>query len=259
MPIVKNGEAEIYYEISGTGFPVLLLASGFMRSRIDSWSRHARMEPSFRFDPLVELQSRYTLVAMDQRNAFGRSFAPVDSSDDWSVFLSDQIAVMDELGFDRFHVWGSSIGASFALGLCQQVPDRIASAVLMNGMGVSPENPGASLELFAPYAEQLDMERPDISASALTSFGKNLLSRSFDKEFTFSVTRDFLVGCEIPMLVLPAYNDPYHPFVTAEEIAKHAPQAELVRNWTDAASPDETLKLITSFFDRHHGCGRGMK
>ncbi|GGC43029.1 hypothetical protein GCM10011371_33070 [Novosphingobium marinum] len=251
MPFAQNGDAEIYYEVSGRGYPLLLLASGFMNSRIDSWYRHVKMEPAFRFNPLVEFASTFTMVAMDQRNAMGRSFAPIQPTYGWEDFARDQIAAMDAAGFETFHVWGSSIGATFALELCKLVPERVTSVVVMNGMGVRPDDPGASLELYRGYAEQLLAERPGSSMENIMAVGENLFAKDFEQEFAFSVTREFLQSCDVPMLILPAYDDAYHPMITAEEISTHVPNARLDRDWTKATSPAPTEKLIREFLQTH--------
>src|SRR5215471_819476 len=104
MPLFEHRESSIYYEESGAGFPLLLIAPGGMNSSIDLWARAA-------FDPRVEYADDFRLVAMDQRNA-GRSNGPLDVEDPWGSYVEDQLALVDHLGVERFHVLGCCIGCS---------------------------------------------------------------------------------------------------------------------------------------------------
>jgi pimeloyl-ACP methyl ester carboxylesterase len=119
MPFFQNGEVRIHYEVSGSGYPVLMLAPGGMRSTIDFWNRMP-------FNPVVDLASDFQVVAMDQRNA-GESIAPISASDGWEAYAGDQLALMDHLGHRRFHAVGCCIGCSFILKLAELAPQRITA------------------------------------------------------------------------------------------------------------------------------------
>ena len=69
MPVYERDGAEIYYEEYGSGFPLLLIAPGGMKSAISFWAGTP-------WNPIEQLQGDYRVVAMDQRNA-GQSTAPV--------------------------------------------------------------------------------------------------------------------------------------------------------------------------------------
>jgi pimeloyl-ACP methyl ester carboxylesterase len=84
MPIFKRDDVELYYEEHGTGFPVLLIAPGGMRSAATFWERTP-------WNPIEQLSPNYRVVAMDQRNA-GRSVAPIRATDRWDVYTSDHLA-----------------------------------------------------------------------------------------------------------------------------------------------------------------------
>jgi len=51
--------------------------------------------------------------------------------------VADGLAVLDELGIDRFHVAGYSLGAVIAAATAAQAGDRVASATLLCGWAVS--------------------------------------------------------------------------------------------------------------------------
>ena len=108
MPIFTRGDVKLYYEEHGKGFPLLLIAPGGMRSAVSFWDKVA-------WNPIAELADHYRVIAMDQRNA-GNSTAPIRATDSWSVYTEDQLALMDHLGIDRFHVAGMCIGGSYRYG-----------------------------------------------------------------------------------------------------------------------------------------------
>ena len=44
MPVFTRPEAEIYYEVHGSGYPLLLFAPGGLRSELEFW-RHSPNNP----------------------------------------------------------------------------------------------------------------------------------------------------------------------------------------------------------------------
>jgi pimeloyl-ACP methyl ester carboxylesterase len=62
VPYVDRGEAKIWYTEQGTGFPMLALAPGGMRSSVPLWEMAA-------INPLTAYAGQYRMIAMDQRNA----------------------------------------------------------------------------------------------------------------------------------------------------------------------------------------------
>src|SRR5438093_3765529 len=128
MPFLKRGEASIYYEEYGSGYPVLLFAPGSLNSRISDWRNSAP------FDPTAVLADDFRLIAMDQRNAGGQSWAPI-TGEGWEAYTADQVAVLDHLGIERAHIMGQCIGGPFSLGMIKSQGERISAAVLMQPSG----------------------------------------------------------------------------------------------------------------------------
>jgi len=132
MSTFSSQATTIRYEVSGEGYPLLLLAPGGLNSTVEMWSRAA-------IDPLTAFAGEFTMVAMDQRNA-GQSTGPFAVADPWGSFVDDQLALMDHLGFDKFLVMGCCIGCSYALKLSERAPARITTAVLEQPIGITEEN-----------------------------------------------------------------------------------------------------------------------
>jgi len=77
-----------------------------------------------------------------------------------------------------------------------------------------------------------------------------VLNRFCDNDFVFSVSREFVRQCRIPMLVMPG-DDPPHPTVIGEEIAELAPDAEVLRQWKGPEHLQTTIARVTGSLDRH--------
>jgi pimeloyl-ACP methyl ester carboxylesterase len=247
VPVLERNGTQIYYEVRGEGYPLLLFAPGGMNSVAQLWTERpgAPGERLPWIDPPAELSDGFQVVAMDQRNA-GRSAAPVTSHDGWASYTADHLALMDHLKFDRVHVMGGCIGSSYCLSLCQAVPDRVSAAVLQNPIGLSADNRPLFLGMFDSWAADLGDRRGDVEAEALAEFRQSM----FGGDFVFSVSRDFVSTCPVPLLVL-AGNDEFHPRATAQEIAQLAPHAELVLEWTSPTHHEETLARIRAFLGAH--------
>jgi pimeloyl-ACP methyl ester carboxylesterase len=223
----------------------MIFAPGGLGSELAFW-RHRPSGPSAPavwMDPMAEFSKKYRVVAMDQRNA-GRSRTRIDANDDWHVYAGDHLALADHLGLDRFHVMGGCIGASFCLTLCEIVPRRITAAILQNPIGHA-DNRDVFHNLVQTWARGIRKERPEIEERILNRFGDNM----FGADFVFSVSREFVRQCQIPMLVMPG-DDPPHPAVIGEEIAELAPNAELLRELKGPAHLQTAIERVTQFLDR---------
>jgi pimeloyl-ACP methyl ester carboxylesterase len=237
MPVFEREGISLYYEEYGSGFPLLLFAPGGMRSNIDFW-RHSP------FDPTAELARDFRVIAMDQRNA-GRSRAPVSATDGWETYAADHLALLDHLGARRAHVLGGCIGSSYCLRLIQLAPERVSAAVLQNPIGLS-ENRTAFYEMFDAWAGDLKKARPELNQAALDTFR----ARMYNGDFVFSVSRDFVRACRTPMLVL-AGDDLYHPAPISEEIARLAPNCELIAKWKTPDATPAAVASVRAFLKAH--------
>lgn len=238
MATLRRGETTIAYEVHGSGFPLLLLAPGGMRSATAIWDRAP-------FHPIREFAGQYRVIAMDQRNA-GASRAPITAADGWHSYADDQLALLDELQIERCHVHGGCIGGAFALSLIERAPERVASAVLQQPIGYSGSNRDVFYELFDGWASELKQSRTDIADEALPPFR----ARMYDGDFVFSVSRESVAACSVPLLVLRG-NDVYHPSPISEEIARLAPRAELIHDWKTGDHVPRAVEQVRQFLSEH--------
>lgn len=226
MPVLKRPDGEIRYEVHGSGFPVLLFAPGGLRSRLEMWSSPAGGPPRPWADWTRVLPAAgFTAIAMDQRNA-GQSVADIEADHGWHTYAADHLALMDHLGFEKFHVLGGCIGGSFCLKAVEAAPRRATAAVLQNPIGLHPEHSEYFPESHAEWSAEQRAARPGLSAAALAGFGHNMWSR----DFVFCVDRDFARACPVPTFLLPGTDIP-HPAATSAELAELLPGVEVLADW----------------------------
>ena len=182
---------------------------------------------------------------MDQRNA-GQSTAPVSGGDGWHTYTADQLALMDHLGADRFHVAGMCIGGPYCMGLIQSAPQRVASAVLFQPIGLD-DNRDAFYQMFDTWADELRAtSHTDVADEAWSRFRRNM----YDGDFLFNVDRDFVRACPTPLLVL-AGNDLYHPASTSREVAELSPNAEIIESWKESPDLEAAMQKTAAFLARN--------
>jgi pimeloyl-ACP methyl ester carboxylesterase len=170
----------------------------------------------------------------------------VSADDGWHTYAGDHIALLDQLGLERTHLMGGCIGSSYCLGLTKAAPGRVIAAVLQNPIGLTAENRGAFYSMFDSWAQELQGQRPDVTSDALARMKENM----FGGDFVFSVDREWVSDCPVPLLVL-AGNDHFHPRAVAEEIAELAPDAQLVMEWAGPQRHDSTRQLVLRFLTDH--------
>ncbi|ETX00648.1 MAG: hypothetical protein ETSY1_10445 [Candidatus Entotheonella factor] len=230
MPFFERDDVKIYYEEHGQGFPVLLIAPGGMRSAVPFWSGTP-------WNPIEQLSPHYRVIAMDQRNA-GQSVGPISDSDSWHTFTGDQLALLDHLGVDKFHVGGMCIGGPYIMGLIKAAPERVTSAIVFQTIGLDGDRQ-LFYDMFDGWADELKPSRPEVSEATWVSF-RNAM---YAGDFLFNADRDFVRNCETPMVVLMG-NDAYHPEISSRELAELAPNAVFIEKWKEPEHQGAAKQII---------------
>jgi len=240
MPTIQHAGATIYFEEHGEGFPILSFAPAGVKSTIAVWS-----QPMAPINPMTEWASKYRVIVMDQRNAGGKSWAPITAMDGWHSFASDHLAILDHLKIERCHLYGQCIGGSFIMQLLKVQPRRFVSAVLAQPIGrVGPLKPGRAVR-FDEWAQGLT-DHPELNEAILDSYYHNL----YDAGFLYSADREFVKHCRTPCLVL-AGNDEAHPYPISEETARLWPNAGFVKEWKTGVALEDAKRLVGEFLAKH--------
>jgi pimeloyl-ACP methyl ester carboxylesterase len=245
MPSFDHGEVHIRYEETGTGSPLLVIPGGGLNAGLSFFE-------SAPFDVMGAFKDRYRIITLDLRNAVGgESFGPLEVNRPWDAHTDDQLALMDHLGVDKFLVMGFCIGGPFIWNLLRRSGDRVIAAVLAQPSGSRPE----LRDLFYDnnmdhWGPQILAARPDLSPDSVEAFLTKMY-RS-DPDFVFTVDREFVRGCDTPLLVLPD-DVPAHPYAVAMESALLAPNAQVsLYPWKE---PQERIPLavrhIQTFLAAH--------
>jgi 3-oxoadipate enol-lactonase len=132
MPVTRNGSVELYWESTGHGPPVLLIAGQGMT--LDGW-----------WSTIPILARQFRVIAFDHRDTGRSSHVALPYS--VANMAEDALAVLDAAGEARAHVYGVSLGGMVAQELALHHPDRVEALVLG---ATSPGGRGASLPSTLP-------------------------------------------------------------------------------------------------------------
>lgn len=136
MERVRVDGVELQYEVSGSGDPLLLIATG-------------PIADSFR--PFVRenaLADHYRLIRYRQRRLDPLSPAPVPVS--YAEHAADAVALLRHLGVPRAHVAGHSTGGDIALQVAHDHPDVVHSLTLLEPLLMAVPSAGDFLEQAGP-------------------------------------------------------------------------------------------------------------
>ena len=231
MPFYEKGAVRIHYEEAGSGFPVLFIPGGGLNSNISSLTGFGP------FNCMEEFKGEFRCITSDLRNANGgQSSGPVEVERPWDSYTDDQLGLMDYLGCKEFMVMGFCIGGPFIWNLLQRAGDRVVAAIPAQPSGFRPEMPSLSYDNnMKGWGPELCARRPDITMAMVDTFLTNMYSKRAD--FVYTATRDFVRGCQTPILVLPD-DVPAHPYAVAMETVHLAPNAQVsLYPWKD--TPDK--------------------
>lgn len=240
MPSIEHNGAHIYFEEFGSGFPILTFAPAGLASTIAVWG-----QPMAPMNVTTEFATKYRVIAMDQRNAGGRSHAPITAQDGWDSYTADHIAVLDHLGIQKCHLYGQCIGGSFILNLIKAQPDRVASAVLAQPIGRVGAPATQRTPRFNEWAASLK-DHPEATPAVLDAFSHNLYGRGF----VYCVDRAFVRTVRTPCLIL-AGADEAHPGPISDELSELLPNSAFVREWKTGPALDAARQEVTAFFAKH--------
>jgi len=184
-------DVNIAYVIGGSGPPLLLL-HGFPQN-LAMWAKVA-----------ARLAGRYTVVCADLRG-YGDSSKPRCLADRsnyaFRAFANDQVGLMRQLGFPRFHLIGHDRGGRTGHRMALDHPDAVATLTVMDIVPTyamfSKANSAVSQAYWhwyflaqpEPFPEQLIGHDPDFFyETCLTGWGAATLA-DFDQEMLASYRR----------------------------------------------------------------------
>jgi 3-oxoadipate enol-lactonase len=237
VPTVGDAGAEIYWERSGAGEPLLLI-QGMSGTRV-TWG-----------EPFLDaLRPNFDCVVFDNRG-IGDS-DPVEAPFTIADLAADALAVMDAAGLETAHVLGISMGGMTAQELALAHPDRLRTLTL----GCTyPGGPGSSLiaaEDAGPLLAAMSSGDIDLALQAMYAVNLSPAFRSDESHFAdFTTmatalpapqrtvqlqlgaigghdTQSRLAQISAPTLVIHGTEDKMIPVANGELIASLIPGARL--------------------------------
>ena len=234
MPVLAANGIETYYEVHGSGPPVLLAAGlggagTYWREQVAPFAR------------------THTVIVYDQRGTGRSSHVPVASI---AELAGDALALLEALKIDRAHFVGHSTGGAIGQVLALERPERLKSLVLyatvhrsdpfrrrmwslrkavLADMGAKAYAQLTSLVLYPPAwiaANDARLAEEEAVAERMLSNPAIMASR-IDAILAHDRAEE-LARIRAPTLVLCARDDAMTPAYFSEDIAARIPKAEFV-------------------------------
>jgi pimeloyl-ACP methyl ester carboxylesterase len=146
MPVATCDGIETYYEVSGSGPPLLMFSPGGFNATIENWRSFGIYA---RLGLLERLSEHFTCIAFDKRES-GRSGGRVERLS-WGAYAAQGAALLDQLGIERASLIGGCIGCSIAATFAVLEPRRVERMVLYSPAG-GPRYRLTQLARFAEHA-----------------------------------------------------------------------------------------------------------
>ncbi len=238
MPKVKVNDINIYYEIHGDGFPLVIIRG--LGSNIDWW------DPEF----LDEMSKNLKTIIFDNRGA-GRTDKP-DIEYSIEMFARDTIGLMDVLDIERANLLGLSMGGMIAQEIVLNYHERVEKLVLCGtncggykAIAPSPEvvetlmneaegitlDEKAEQTIQLTFTEEFIKNNPNIIEREIQTILKNPIpdfsfQRQLGAAMKFNAHRR-LKKVNTPTLIVQGKKDLLVPPKNAEVLAKLIPGAKL--------------------------------
>lgn len=234
MPMIKAGDADLYYERHGAGPPLLLVPG--LGGTAHAWRGQ-----------VADFAKHFEVILHDHRGAGRSTMSPIAYS--IGQMAADTIALMDALKIERAHYVGHSTGGAMGQAIALDYPGRLASLVLSATWPKSDaffkrsfaarkvaleQGPAAYMFLSGLFlypewfindrAEQLEQ----LEAAALAGFPPVEIMASRIDAICAHDRRAELGRIGIPALAICAEDDRTTPIYYSHDLAKLIPGLKLV-------------------------------
>ncbi|WP_077326425.1 alpha/beta fold hydrolase [Virgibacillus siamensis] len=214
---------ELYYEVHGTGHPVVLITGG---ADTRNWKF---------ITPL--LAKHCQVVAFDLHGA-GKSPNPAGPFN----YVEDLLSLIDFLGFDEVTLIGHSMGGQIAAEFALNYPDRVSTLIMiapaLNGFKYSQE--------FNDYIKEINAAAPDIDHMIEISLSAplyNVVMSSSNKDLMVQMLRHHMTR----MFEWPTYEMVWSQPPTNERLGDLTAKTLLLIGLEDSA---DNLR-VAEYYENH--------
>lgn len=260
MPYAQCNGQDLYFEVTGTGEPVLL-SHGFLMDRT-MW------EPQ-----VAELSASYTCVTWDQRG-FGKTKHTARPFDLWDS-ARDGVALLDHLGIEKANLVGMSQGGYLSMRAAIRYPDRVKTVALIDtdAGGLTPEERAGYTEFFQSWVDNREPTDDHLSTMSGLLLGTDDLAatwlprwRAVNPDSLGSVylaalseenILSQLADVQAPLMVIHGTADAVFPVAKAEAIGRAAGNCVGVHridggsHTANLTHPKEVNALLADFLRTH--------
>lgn len=237
MPKVKVNDINIYYEIHGEGFPLVMILGAVQNI---FWWHH---------NLINKFSEKFKVIIFDNRGS-GRTDKPkIDYS--IKLFVDDTVGLMDALKIEKAHIFGHSMGGNIAQELVFNYPEKVGKLILCStdcGCSKAVKGDQGSLvarqwnqykifelvdsimEIF--FTEEFIQNNPEAVKDIYQKIVRNPIPlHAFRRQFMAKSTRNAwrkLKGIRSPTLILHGKEDRDTPSQNADILADRIPGSKKI-------------------------------
>jgi pimeloyl-ACP methyl ester carboxylesterase len=281
MPVANVDGIDTYYEIHGSGTPILMCAPGGFDATIDKW----RVASAWTgIDAIQALATEHAVILYDRREC-GQSAGRIERLS-WGSYTRHGKALLDHLKLDSAWIMGGCMGCSVALAFGVHYPEATRGLLLhwpvggyrwkansqarfmrhyefakQNGLaGVverarggktfwmdSEGGPWAGMiardENFAERFARQDLER---YLSLIVTSGRTL----FDRDTATGAEPEEIIGVKAPALIIPG-DDQSHATSGAHYLRELISKAEFWNVMPPQQTTQNVCDLLLEFCRKH--------
>ena len=205
MPVTHAGDIDMYYEVHGSGEPLVLI--GGLANDVSEWEWMVNW-----------CAQTHRVLAFDNRGA-GRTDKP-DAPYSIPMMADDTDALMEAVGMSHATVLGVSMGGRIALELALEHPDRVARLILVSTTASArPETSTSRMELLSMLSSRLFRGKYPQPRHAFAR--QRQASRTYD-------CVDRLGEIHVPTTILHGRKDKIAPLREATAMRRGIPGSQLV-------------------------------
>lgn len=281
MPTAILDGIQTYYEVHGSGFPILMFAPGGFDATIDKWRVASAWTGT---NAIAALAGEYSLILYDRREC-GQSGGRVERLN-WTNYTRQGKALLDHLNFDSAWIMGGCMGCSVALAFGAHYPEATRGLLLhwpvggyrwkvngrerfvrhynfakQNGLNGVIERSRAGKSFWmdpeaGPWATSIARD----PAFADRFAGQNLArylgiiattGRSlFDRDTAPGAAPEEVMGVNVPALIIPG-DDPSHATSGAHYLRELLPKSDFWNVMPPDQSTQKVCDRILEFCRQH--------